>query len=106
MAITTTLEVAADHPAYAGHFPGFPVLPGAVLLEATLSALEAHQTGPLRWLVSSAKFQGVVRPGDALALEHERLPNGSIRFSIRSGGRTVASGVLVPRPVTQHGQQS
>jgi translation elongation factor EF-Tu-like GTPase len=30
-------------------------------------------------------------------LEHEQLPNGSIRFAIRAGGRAVATGVLMPR---------
>ncbi len=31
-----SLEISADHPAFAGHFPNFPVLPGAVLLDEAL----------------------------------------------------------------------
>ncbi len=34
------LHIAADHPSFAGHFPAFPVLPGAVLLDETLRAIE------------------------------------------------------------------
>jgi len=99
------LSIAADHPAYTGHFPGNPVLPGVVLLDATLQALsraghgsapppQALRGPPLQ--VATAKFQSMVRPGEALTLEHEVLPNGSIRFSIRAADRAVATGMLVP----------
>jgi 3-hydroxymyristoyl/3-hydroxydecanoyl-(acyl carrier protein) dehydratase len=99
--IVTALAIAADHPAYAGHFPGTPVLPGVVLLDATLDALEKAGKGPPGyWEVSTAKFQSAVRPGEALTLHHETLPNGSIRFAIRATDRAVANGLIVPSPVT------
>jgi 3-hydroxyacyl-[acyl-carrier-protein] dehydratase len=96
----TTLAVAADHPAYAGHFPGMPVLPGVVLLDATLHALES--IGPA-WDVATAKFQSAVRPGEQLTLQHETLPDGSVRFSIQTADRPVATGILVPsKSLTGH----
>jgi 3-hydroxymyristoyl/3-hydroxydecanoyl-(acyl carrier protein) dehydratase len=100
--IVTSLPIAANHPAYSGHFPGQPVLPGVVLLDAAL-----HELGcPGKWEVSSTKFQSAVRPGEALTLEHERLPNGSVRFAIRTTDRAVASGVLVPsNSMEPHGEQ-
>jgi 3-hydroxyacyl-[acyl-carrier-protein] dehydratase len=92
-----TLAVAADHPAYAGHFPGMPVLPGVVLLDAAVHALDTARYGPsLRWEVASAKFQSAVRPGESLTLQHETLPNGSVKFSIQTADRPVANGVMVP----------
>ena len=95
--IITPLPIPADHPAYPGHFPGQPVLPGVVLLDATLQALErAGRTEVGAWEINSAKFQSAVRPGEQLTLQHERLPNGSIRFAIRTADRAVASGTLVP----------
>jgi len=95
--IMTPLPIAADHPAYSGHFPGQPVLPGVVLLDAALHALECCGRKSAReWIVNGAKFQSAVRPGEALTLEHETLPNGSVRFAIRTVDRAVASGVLVP----------
>jgi 3-hydroxymyristoyl/3-hydroxydecanoyl-(acyl carrier protein) dehydratase len=107
--IVTALPIAADHPAYAGHFPGTPVLPGVVLLDATLGALEKAGKGPAgHWEVSSAKFQSPVRPGEALTLHHETLSNGSIRFAIRANDRAVANGLIIPSPVTSgtvHGEQ-
>jgi 3-hydroxyacyl-[acyl-carrier-protein] dehydratase len=95
--IMTPLPIAADHPAYLGHFPGQPVLPGVVLLDAALHALECSGRESAReWIVNRAKFQSAVRPGEALTLEHETLPNGSVRFAIRTADRAVASGLLVP----------
>jgi len=100
----TTLAVAADHPAFAGHFPGMPVLPGVVLLDATIHALEGTGNGSaLRWQVATAKFQSAVRPGEHLTLQHETLPNGSVRFLIQTADRPVANGILVPsKSVTGH----
>ena len=95
--IFTALPIPADHPAHAGHFPGMPVLPGVVLLDATLHALERAGKGPPQcWEISSAKFQSAVRPGEALTLQHETLSNGSVRFAIRTPDRPVASGLLIP----------
>jgi 3-hydroxyacyl-[acyl-carrier-protein] dehydratase len=95
--IITSLPIPADHPAYSGHFPGQPVLPGVVLLDATLQALErAGRGSPGAWEINSAKFQSGVRPGEELTLQHEALPNGSIRFAIRTADRAVANGTLVP----------
>jgi 3-hydroxymyristoyl/3-hydroxydecanoyl-(acyl carrier protein) dehydratase len=85
-----TLTVAAEHPALAGHFPGAPILPGVLLLDEIVCALEGH------WHISTAKFVRPVRPGETLTFGHERLANGSIRFSVSRGGERVAHGMLVP----------
>jgi 3-hydroxyacyl-[acyl-carrier-protein] dehydratase len=93
------LHIAADHPSFAGHFPGLPVLPGAVLLDATLRAIEGARGIVLtEWQISSAKFLDVVRPGDSLVLEHDAAGTGLIRFAIHAGSRIVASGTLSNAP--------
>jgi 3-hydroxymyristoyl/3-hydroxydecanoyl-(acyl carrier protein) dehydratase len=89
------LDIAADHPAYAGHFPAFPVLPGAVLLDAVFAAIrEARGVDITHWQIASAKFLKVVRPGDALCVEHEAPGASTIHFTIRSQERCVATGTL------------
>jgi 3-hydroxyacyl-[acyl-carrier-protein] dehydratase len=89
------LEISADHPAFAGHFPNFPVLPGAVLIDEALKVIEqAYGIDLTLWHISSAKFLAPVRPRDPLVVEHEAPTERLIRFSIRSGSRTVASGAL------------
>jgi acyl-coenzyme A synthetase/AMP-(fatty) acid ligase len=89
------LKIAADHPSFAGHFPGFPVLPGALLLDEMLIAIErARGINLSQWQISSAKFLDAVRPDDALYLEHEAAEDGVIRFTISGENRQVASGTL------------
>jgi acyl-CoA synthetase (AMP-forming)/AMP-acid ligase II len=91
----SSLRIAADHAAYAGHFPGFPILPGAALLDEALHEIELSRGIDLaRWQVASAKFLGPVRPGDDLTLEHSVSGNATIRFVIRSPNGAVASGTL------------
>ena len=90
------LPIPADHPAYAGHFPGRPILPGVVLLDAALHALAARggvQAGPVQ--LKSAKFLSPALPGEALTLHYAESPAGGFRFEIRCGERGVASGAVV-----------
>ncbi len=97
MSEATTVTIRADHPALAGHFPGLPILPGVLLLDETLRALEqAESLAVTQWRIGRAKFLKPVRPGETLVLEHRRLPNGSVRFTILSAGQLVAKGMLIP----------
>src|SRR5438034_504129 len=92
-----TVTIGAEHPALAGHFPGAPILPGVLLLDEMLRAVEQERShARTRWRIGAAKFVKPVRPGETLTLEHEPLANGSIRFHIASAGQPVAHGVLVP----------
>lgn len=93
---STTLTIPAGHPALAGHFPDAPVLPGVILLDEMVRVVESEGGG--RWRIGTAKFVRPVHAGDTLTLGHERLPNGSIRFSVRCAGEPVAHGVLVRDP--------
>jgi 3-hydroxymyristoyl/3-hydroxydecanoyl-(acyl carrier protein) dehydratase len=90
-----TLTIAAEHPALAGHFPEAPILPGVVLLDEMVRIVEIR-TGSGRWRIGTAKFVRPVHAGETLTLGQERLPNGSIRFSVLRDGEPVAHGVLVP----------
>lgn len=89
------LPIAADHPAYAGHFPGQPILPGVVLLDAALHALAGVQGMPAAsGQIKSAKFLSPVLPGEALTLHYAASPAGGFRFDIRCDTRAVASGAV------------
>ena len=88
------LPIAIDHPAYAGHFPGRPILPGVVLLDAALHALAARLGMAGAAQLKSAKFHRPVQPGETLTLHATELPAGGFRFDIRCGERSVASGSL------------
>lgn len=87
---TLPLPIEPEHPAYAGHFPGQPILPGVVLLDRAQRALE-QACGCTVTGVALAKFLSPVRPGEALALDYEDSGT-ALRFEIRCGTRRVASG--------------
>jgi 3-hydroxyacyl-[acyl-carrier-protein] dehydratase len=79
-----SLEVrfAIDHPTAAGHFPGNPISPGAVLLDEVLQAV-AGTGGVERWIIRSAKFLQPVRPGEAITIRWEPDSEGQTRFECR-----------------------
>ena len=92
-----TFTVPADHPAFAGHFPGMPVLPGAALLDAVLHVLEEEIAfDPLEWQITTAKFLEPVRPGDVLVVEHSANPD-MIRFTLRVARPGVAQPAVADR---------
>jgi 3-hydroxymyristoyl/3-hydroxydecanoyl-(acyl carrier protein) dehydratase len=97
--LTLALTIPADHPAYAGHFPGQPILPGVVLLDEALFALAAVLGRPAATAhIKSVKFLSPVQPGENLQLDYAANPAGALRFELKASGRTVASGVLAFAP--------
>ena len=94
------LSIAADHPAFAGHFPGMPIVPGVVLLDEALHALQSVLGVPFGTCeLQSVKFRRVLRPGEPLELRHETAAAGAVRFSLWSTGQIVAEGsVRLPVP--------
>lgn len=69
-------NVTANEPYFQGHFPGAPVMPGVLQLEAmaqTAGVLINRIGGPggtpYFMSIDKAKFRKVVRPGDQLRIE-------------------------------------
>ena len=90
-----SIGIAADHPAFAGHFPGMPILPGAVLLDEALRIIEMDLGIDLtQWQLASAKFLESVRPGDPLTVEHTGTADGGVRFTVRVADRSAVAGTL------------
>lgn len=88
-------RIAANHPAAAGHFPGNPIVPGAVLLDEVIAAIAAGRSVDALE-VSSAKFLDKVRPGERLVIRWDDTQEGEIRFTCSAGSpeRRVAAGSL------------
>lgn len=100
---TLPLQIAANHPAFAGHFPGAPIVPGVVLLDAALYAIgEAIGADLSCCPISSVKFLSPVSQGEPVSVTYavtygmtaDPGANGSLRFDLTSQARKVATGVL------------
>jgi 3-hydroxyacyl-[acyl-carrier-protein] dehydratase len=89
----------ADDPSADGHFPGNPIIPGAVLLREVLSAVSAD-AGTICHEIRAAKFLHPVRPGDCLAIAWEERADGEIGFTCSTGAPAtrVLMGTLRVRP--------
>ena len=86
-----------DHPAADGHFPGNPIIPGAVLLREIIAAVCLGADPPARCReIRSAKFHQPIRPGDTLQVSWTMLDDGVVRFACLTAGsaRPAVTGVL------------
>lgn len=95
-----SLTIAVDHPAFAGHFPGAPIVPGVVLLDAALHAI-GRQIGTdlSACRIGTMKFLRPVGPGEPVSVRYETLDSGALRFDLLSAGHKVATGSIRPPEV-------
>ncbi len=99
--------VTMNEPFFAGHFPGHPVMPGVLILEAlaqtaalmSLTTLPAEQrAGKVIYFmaIDGARFRKPVVPGDRLELHCEMLKHKGqimkVRGEAKVDGQVVAEG--------------
>jgi 3-hydroxymyristoyl/3-hydroxydecanoyl-(acyl carrier protein) dehydratase len=86
-------QIAANHPAAAGHFPGNPIVPGAVILAEVIAAISVGRS-VAAFEVVSAKFLDKMRPGERLVIRWDETQEGEVRFTCSAGAtdRPVAAG--------------
>ena len=83
--VVAELDVNPELPLFAGHFPGHPVLPGVILMEALAQAasicvlVQDGKEGSLGYLVGidKAKFRKTVLPGETVTLKGTITKNSS-----------------------------
>ncbi len=103
-------NVTFNEPFFPGHFPGFPVMPGVLIIEALAqtAAILSHLSrgtrpdpGSLIFFagIDKARFRRQVLPGDQLVLEAEviRIVRGIGKFATRAlvDGELAAEGELM-----------
>lgn len=95
MAEEALLTFPADHPAFPGHFPGAPMVPGALLLDEALAVLcQARGLAYASLYVGSAKFLHPVGPGQELTVRWREAAPGHLDLSLVAAGRLVATAIL------------
>jgi 3-hydroxyacyl-[acyl-carrier-protein] dehydratase len=82
--ITVEAQVPKTNTIFEGHFPGYPLMPGVLLIEAMAQASGWLLLGVLKFermpilaAVKEAKVRGSVYPGDLLTIEAGLVHDGS-----------------------------
>jgi beta-hydroxyacyl-ACP dehydratase FabZ len=101
-------NVTVNEPHFTGHFPGFPVMPGVLIIEAMaqvagilVGTLAPHTRGKVMFLASvdEAKFRKPVVPGDQLRIEMKMLrlkhTVAKMRGLVTVDGQVVAEATLM-----------
>lgn len=100
-------NVTMNEPFFTGHFPGYAVMPGVLIVEAlaqvgtvAMLRVEANR-GKIGFFagIDNFRFRGQVTPGDTLVLEVEitRLkgPIGKGQATAKVGDKVVAEGEIM-----------
>lgn len=90
------MKIPGTHPALAGHFPGNPVIPGAVIIDQVVSAI-SHKKGTSVELKSIpfVKFLNPVGPDQDIDIRLNEKESGKVDFSVYSGEIKILTGSLV-----------
>lgn len=89
-------KIGADHPSLAGHFPGTPIVPGVVILDEILAALNEWRGDSRLTAVSAVKFLAPLKPEQSFTIC--LMPNESaeeeINFVCRVEDQVIVEGRL------------
>jgi len=82
--ITVEAHVPVQSTIFEGHFPGYPIMPGVLLIESMaqtsgwlLVALMKFERMPFLAAVKEAKMRGFVSPGETLTIDASLVHEGS-----------------------------
>ena len=93
-----TFRVPPDHPALPGHFPGRPIVPAVMILDAVIDAAQRSIDRPVVvTAMRSAKFLAPLLPGAQASIDLI-LGDAGCSFVVKCGDTLIANGSFVLQP--------
>ncbi len=101
--IRTAKDISPDDPVFEGHYPGRPIMPGALICESifqTGAVLLSKMMGgitegvPVLTRINNARFKSIVKPGSTLDIEAELVEKVSTAYYMK-GKASVAGKTAV-----------
>jgi 3-hydroxymyristoyl/3-hydroxydecanoyl-(acyl carrier protein) dehydratase len=89
--VTAAVPVRATEPVLAGHYPGYPVLPGVCVVECAHRVALADRADHDLAAIESARFLAPVHPGDDLTIELAWSADLSCRAEVRTANAVAAT---------------
>jgi len=100
-------NISMNEPQFLGHFPGLPIMPGVLQVEAaaqlsclTMLSMPEYSEGYLGMFtgIESVKFRQKVVPGDRMDIEVSvakfRFPFGKFNFKVTVAGEVASEGLI------------
>ena len=100
-------NISMNEPQFLGHFPGIPIMPGVLQVEAaaqlsclTMLSLPEYKEGYIGMFtgMENVKFRQKIVPGDRMDIEVSvakfRFPFGKFDFKVTVGGKLASEGVI------------
>ena len=88
--------IHADHPSLPGHFPGAPLVPGVLILDEVVAALDEWRQDSQLTGISSVKFLAPLKPEQpfTISLFVTSKDAGEVSFCCRAQERVIVEGRL------------
>ena len=88
--------IHADHPSLPGHFPGAPLVPGVIILDEVVAALDEWRRDSQLSGIRSVKFLAPLKPEQpfTISLSATSKDTGEVSFCCRADERVIVEGRL------------
>lgn len=82
------------HPSLPGHFPGNPVVPGVVIIDEVITAVNTWQPESIIEGFNSVKFLQPLLPNERFVIELHQSKANRIKFECKKAQQVFASGLM------------
>jgi 3-hydroxyacyl-[acyl-carrier-protein] dehydratase len=86
--------ISADHPSLPGHFPGAPLVPGVVILDEVLAAMDSWRRDCRVTAIRAVKFLVPLKPGQPFSICLGNDGANEVNFCCRVDDRIIVEGRL------------